>query len=150
MIGEYAHKSGNILDLVCTNFPDKISNIIVSDNNWVGSDHRTINLNLHFENKKERKTQRMVYNFKKANFDGLREHLKYIPFDTSLMDHDININLLQWSDILFQVVDLYIPKIAIRNSQRPSWIDKEVIHLANKKQTAYRKFKRTNSDHHKC
>ena len=92
----------------------------------------------------------MVYNFKKANFDGLREHLKYIPFDTSLMDHDININLLQWSDILFQVVDLYIPKIAIRNSQRPSWIDKEVIHLANKKQTAYRKFKRTNSDHHKC
>ena len=58
---------------------------------------------------------------------------------------DINKALSLWYTYVQCKVDKYVPKIKLRKHNSAPWIDGDVIHLSNKKETARKLAKRTNS-----
>lgn len=58
---------------------------------------------------------------------------------------DIDVNLLCWQDLFLTCVDQFIPKIRIKDPNRPPWIDADVLHLIRKKERVRRKARLTDS-----
>ena len=59
---------------------------------------------------------------------------------------DIDIACQLWTEAVKNIASKFIPKFQIKNKNSPPWIDGEVIHLSNKKETTRRKAHRKNSD----
>jgi hypothetical protein len=53
--------------------------------------------------------------------------------------------LLSWEDLFLTCVDQFIPKIRIKDPNRPPWIDADVLHLIRKKERVRRKARITDS-----
>ena len=74
-------RRGNILDLIFTNTPEFLLNINVCEG-LGNSDHFSIEFDWKIKLGSLKQTPRFVYNFRTADWDGLREDLVKIPWDT--------------------------------------------------------------------
>ena len=75
LITEPFHIHGNILDIVITNQPDKIFNIVVSKQNQSPSDHHPISFVIIAPKSRShytRCTKRLVYNYSQADLEGIQ------------------------------------------------------------------------------
>ena len=70
--------SGNILDLVLTNNEHLITDVSVHPDSF-NSDHFPVSFVINAKLSRPKNVNRKVYCYKKADFDGLRSTLKYIP-----------------------------------------------------------------------
>jgi hypothetical protein len=68
----------NILDLVFTNLPDKVINVQGFED-ILNTDHKLISFELDLKINKRPKVKREVFNFKKANWTGLKDVLLNTP-----------------------------------------------------------------------
>ena len=137
----------NILDLVFTSSPDRISDIIISSESFP-TDHKLLEFSILTKVDRLQKVHREDYNFKKANFDQIRSELSHTNFANVCSAGTVDMAWLSFKEIFTFVLDKYIPKIKIKDSSTPGWIDSEVRHLQNKKYTAWKRAKRTDSEHH--
>ena len=144
LVGCATHRLGNLLDLVLTNFPESFS-VPECHEFAFDSDHLTITFGINLMGSRKHKLRRTVYNFKKANFDELRSCLADANLDQTLLDSNINTNWSKWLSTVTRCVDTIIPKVAVKNSTSPPWIDSEILHLSNKKETLWRRTKRSGS-----
>ena len=84
---------------------------------------------------------RTVYSYRKADWTGLRKSIG----DSNLTEklracgNDIDKACSTWTNTLKRVINQYIPVLKIKNINSPPWIDGDVLHLSNKKETAHRK-----------
>ena len=112
-------RNGNILDLVFVTSLDLVYDLKVS---LPFSDHNLISMLLSRKSFPERKSQKLNYSFKKADWDHLRILLHYTPWHCAFMDTDIDRLWAAWSDLFLSAVDECIPRrTAKRNSNAP-WI----------------------------
>ena len=111
-----------MLDLILTNIPEKISDIHGFDD-ILNTDHKLVSFVLDFNIPKKPKTKRYVYNFKKANWDTLKEVLTNTPWDMSFVPGDIEALLSNWCDV---------PKRRVRNVNDHPWFDLELMKLIKK------------------
>ena len=83
-----------------------------------------------------------MFNFKKADFEGLRTALRNDPPENYL-DNDSNINddWSSWKIFLFDKLGTFIPKRITRKFVSPPWIDGEVTHAIRKKNTLHKRAK---------
>ncbi|CAB4022732.1 excitatory amino acid transporter 1-like [Paramuricea clavata] len=120
--------SQSTLDLVFSNHPDDICNVKV-EANLVTSDHSVVSFDILTKVQRVKKISRNVYNFKKADLEGLKLALQCIPWETAMFEDDIESSLVCWQDLVLTCIDEYVPKIIIRDSNRPPWIDAEASKL---------------------
>lgn len=102
---------------------------------------RSVNFSLFTKVTRLKKSRRSVYNLKKADLSGLKSALRYLPWDTVFVDNDIDASTACWYDLFLSCVDEFVPKVLIRDANRPPWIEREVLQLIRKKNRIRRKAK---------
>ena len=87
---------------------------------------------------------RKVFNYKLANFEGLRNCLANVQFENA-SSYDIDEHRLKWKDLFLNALYNFIPVQSIKDINSPPWIDGEVRHLVRKKYTALKKYRQNRS-----
>ena len=59
--------------------------------------------------------------------------LKHVPWDTAFVDGDVDYTLARWQDLFLACIEKFVPKITIKDPNKPPWIDAEVMQLIRKK-----------------
>ena len=133
----------NILDLVFTNHPERICGLMTFDCQ-LASDHLGVQFDIKTLTKRER-VPRYVYDFKKADFEGLRRSISVTQLDIGYDENDIDQSWESWRDLFLNAVESFIPKIRLKDAKSPKWIDSEIIKLSKKKDRLWRRAKQSNS-----
>ena len=141
---DFPTRGNNILDFIVTTIPEKVSNVIGFDD-ILSTDHKLISFELNLRIPRKPKIKRVVYNFKKADLDGLNETLRHTPWDMCFVPDDVDSSISNWCDILMTAVDLHIPKYTIKNAHNHPWIDAELLSLLRQKNIIRRKANKTGS-----
>jgi hypothetical protein len=138
-------KSNNILDLIFTSVPEKFGDVVESSEHF-HTDHKLLEFSIAVRIGRLKNEPR--YNFKAANFDSVRAELDNTDFGEVFSASDANSSWNVFSRIFTSVLDVHIPKVKIKDVSAPAWIDAEVRHHQNKKETAWRRAKKTNLPKH--
>ena len=132
-----------------TNIVDCVTNIAVtsSDEAGVPSDHDVITFDLSFSSRTPNDNRQIKFNFKRADFAGLRQALHEDPLENYLdEDNTIEDDWLAWKSALFSKINHYIPKLKPRKFVTPPWIDGEVRHAIRKKNSLLKKAKQKDNN----
>lgn len=137
----------NILDLLITNIPEKIANIEVTDPTQYGlfSDHNYVLFDYTGRDAFCHKINRTVYDYKRADFEGMNRALETSQFDWMTHDStsDINDDWASWRDNFLTIANIHIPQKTIKGRHNPPWITGEILNVLKKKETLRRKLRRS-------
>jgi hypothetical protein len=90
-----------------SNFPEKIVNVHGFDD-LIFTDHKLISFDIDMCIPKKIETKRVVYKFKNADWKGLTEALRIVPWDLCFEFDDVNQTASNWCDVFISTVDDYI------------------------------------------
>ena len=138
-----ADNSRNILDLVFTNQPERICGLTTFDC-LLTTDHLAVQFYIKTITKRAR-VSRFVYDFKKADFEGLRQSLSAIQLEMRFDEDYIDQSWESWRDLLLNAVESFTPKIKLKDAKSPKWIDSEIIKLSKQKYRLWKRTKQSNS-----
>ena len=149
LINAPTHYRGKILDILLSDIPSTIFNIVIRGHNeHVISDHYAITFNLIFNKLISRRKglKRTIRNFKKANwreiknaFNDWHQHVDYL---------DINSAWNNFKEILNSVCNQHIPNITIQSKQNLPWFDSDIHKLFLKKDRLRLKYKQSQNRVH--
>lgn len=149
LITEPTHRVGNMLDVLLTNCPQLVTNIVVlGDNLPVSSDHFPITFDICLNVIKKKPVKRTIFNFKKAKWDELNKDLKDTNWDRILCDIGPEDAWSVFKSRLNELSLKYIPKIKVSSEFQPPWFDSECHNLCRKKERLHSRFKTTRKDEH--
>ena len=86
-----------------------------------------------------RVTRTRVYDYKRADFAGLRRALRLLPWNM-LANLDVNDALSMFYDLTFAAINEYVPMIELRR-KFPPWFDRNVRDLLKAKEMAQKRKK---------
>ena len=86
-------------------------------NDIICTDHKLIGFELDLKVPKRSKTKRVVYNFKRADWSGLKETLRNTPWDACIVPDDVDASLDNWYDLFVAAANDHIPKCKARSVQ---------------------------------
>ena len=89
--------------------------------------------------------QRVVYDYKQADFPALCRALTEACLDIPLTD-DIDKCWELWKDNFLSIVNSFIPTKIVKDTNSPPWIDGEVRHVIRKKYTALRNYRKNTAE----
>ena len=141
---DFPTRGKNILDLVLTTSPTKVQHIH-RFNDIICTDHKLISFELDLKVPKRTKTKRVVYNFKRADWSGLKETLRNTTWDACIVPDDADASLENWYDLFVAAANDHIPKCKARSVNDLPWMDNELRLLLKKKDDPRSKFKRKHS-----
>lgn len=132
LIDKPTHTKGNILDLILTNSCHRITNINISPpKNILNSDHSIIDFSLsHSVTPHSKVLPQYVFDFPKADYNGLCSFLMDINYSPLLSSDDVNFIWSSLKSIIYSGMNLYVPKVRLRRYQYPSWFTPELRHLS--------------------
>ena len=81
----FSTRNKNVLDLVLTNIPNKVNDVHGFDD-IISTDHKLISFNIDLRLHKKPIIKRTVYNFKNADWSGLKDLLKNTPWLGRIQD----------------------------------------------------------------
>ena len=147
LISNPTHVSGNTLDLIFTNIPNLIKKLRVLDQNEAClSDHFGITFDINLKIKYLKFSKRRVYNYRKANWEGLNSALRVINWNHLIGACDSYVAWPHFKRVLADLCDRYIPKKTIRSQFEPPWYDTEVDKIRKKKERWRKRAKASNSE----
>ena len=85
---DFPTRINNTLGLLLTNIPDKIK--VYGFEDIISTDHTLISFDIDFKICRKPKVKRSVYNFKNANWSGLKQVLTHIPWELGHVPNDVN------------------------------------------------------------
>ena len=88
----------------------------------------------------------MVYSFRKADWEHLRNLLNYTPWHCAFLEDNIDLVWSAWSDLLLSAVDECIPKHQVKRSTNAPWINCNLIKLCRKKKLLYKRAKKSRKE----
>ena len=112
LVNAPTHSLGNTLDLIFSNCPNLISNLTVSSTCINISDHHLISF--HLSNTRFSSFSsppRFIWNYSKANLDGLHSHLFNSNLDVCLQSDGVNIIWNHIKDHISAACHLFVPKV---------------------------------------
>ena len=141
-----SNKQNHMLDLMFINSDGLVTNVSNTESDY-DTDHAVLYFEMHLNFPKIKGSKREVYNYKKTDFNKLSLLLN----ESSLLDVIATCNSIdemwcKFKDIVLSKLNLCAPKVVIKDTRDAPWIDSEVRHIIKKKNTAWRKAKRTNSN----
>ena len=141
IVEEPSHENGKILDLLYVPTRSFLKNLKVLPKNQIcSSDHFGITFDLTTR-VKANVTKRKIFDFRRANWEGLNRDLNSVVWDSFLSSCDPNHGWVFFRNVLYLFMDKHIPTITIKNQARPPWFDAETLHMCKKKERLHRKFK---------
>ncbi|MDJ0596593.1 MAG: reverse transcriptase family protein [Pleurocapsa sp. MO_226.B13] len=139
-------RGDNILDLVLSNRENLVKEVKVEDG-LGNSDHNVITFLIQVKIETD-KNLMTVPNFRRANFDGLREHLRMTDWEHNLGASEENNNLgvndryNKFTDTLLTAQKRYIPNKQYRSGKNdPRWMNDTIHTLLGRKNRAYKQMK---------
>ena len=130
--------SATILDQCLTNFPSEVKSVEVFapvSNN----DHSTLAVKIKFAKNKISSYQRVMWDYKSANFDGFRNALFEMEWDPLFESEEINDICESWTSKLLNIAKLFVPnKIVTVRPNDKSWYNGYLRRLNRKKLRLYR------------
>ena len=133
----------NILDVLITNKPG----LIKSSHSVLGiSDHCAVVTELDIDPPYRRTKPRPVRQFKKANWEAIRQQIRscWTSFSENSPSRSVNENWLKLKSILNQSLDKFIPTKMTFPRENLPWLSKSLLVSIQKKTSLYSKAKRTN------
>ena len=114
-------RGAHTLDLLLTNNPDRISNVKVVDG-LPGADHEAVDFVVGLARPRSSAERRIVYDFKRADFEMFRDRLSDIPWTSYLWGDSIEDSWQRFKDLLFAAADECIPKVTLRKRKKKTWL----------------------------
>ena len=149
MIEHPTHIKGNILDVLVTDCPQRVSNLEVLTNIQIcSSDHFPIEFKVSLNAPRKKPIKRSIYNFKKANWEAINSDFSTTNWYHVLNSDDIETAWNKFKTKFFEICNKHIPKIKISNEFKPPWYDSDVFALDRKKKRSHSLYKKTGSDLH--
>ena len=133
----------NILDLAFVSSPDLVHDLTVGQ---PFSDHNSINLLLSRSSHVGRRSEKLAYSFRKADWEHLRNLLNHTPWHCAFLEDNIDLVWSAWSDLLLPAVDECIPKHRAKRSTNAPWINRNLIKLCRKKKLLYKRAKKSSKE----
>ena len=137
----------NILDLLITNLPELVSISDVRNPSILGmsSDHRIIQFKISVSLNPIVQTKRLVFDYKRADFDGLRHRLMEANISSLLSrnggESSIDADWLIWKEIVrMSAIRDHIPSKHVNTRRTPPWITPNILHQIRKKDTVRKRF----------
>nr|XP_048724541.1 RNA-binding motif, single-stranded-interacting protein 1 isoform X1 [Caretta caretta]XP_048724542.1 RNA-binding motif, single-stranded-interacting protein 1 isoform X1 [Caretta caretta]XP_048724543.1 RNA-binding motif, single-stranded-interacting protein 1 isoform X1 [Caretta caretta]XP_048724544.1 RNA-binding motif, single-stranded-interacting protein 1 isoform X1 [Caretta caretta] len=134
-------RGGAFLDLLLTNRVELVGEAKV-DGNLGGSDHELVEFRILTQGRKVSSRIRTL-DFRKADFDSLRERMARIPWRTNLKGKGVQESWLYFKESLLRLQGQTIP-MSRKNSKygrRPAWLNGEILADLKHKKEAYKKWK---------
>ncbi|XP_072039335.1 uncharacterized protein [Amphiura filiformis] len=138
-------RSQNVLDLICTNNPNVVSNIRTKPG---VSDHDIVLFDLNLKPKRMSKPPRKIYNFKKAATQSIKEALEANSRDFFLnepMNKSVNENWTTFKNYVLNTTEKYVPHHFSKGKQSHPWIDHSIVKQMRKRDKLYSAAKKTKS-----
>ena len=126
------HTGGNILDLIITNSDDCVRNLTIhSSGHLVISDHFTLTFHLSTTLPSyARYMPKYVYDYPKADYNGLCSYLLDFDFSPCLLSQDVELVWYAIKNAIYEGMTFFIPKVRLRRHQYPRWFTPELRHLS--------------------
>ena len=140
-------RGNNILDLVFTTNDDLIENVVVNDE-FSNSDHRAITFNLNFTCQEPNASNEKIPDYRKANFQNLREIITNTDWGHFSNISDINEQWGFFTKTYVKAVQECIPlkRRRIVHKTKPNWWTNEIANCLRDKRNAHDRLKILNND----
>ena len=135
-------RDGNILDLVLATAPELILGVQVCER-LGNSDHDSVEFKIKLKFSKAKLGARMVYDYGKANWIGLKEDFERVPWDCIYLTSDIDDIWGSWKTLFFKTVEQNIPFKFLRKRGGTPWITPDSKKLIQKKRRLWKQAKLT-------
>jgi hypothetical protein len=112
-----------------------VSEILSIDKAGIFTDHRTVLFEFN--------THRLIFDYAKGDFEGLRAALSAINLSSIINHEDINTDWQQWKDTFLAAVSDYIPSKRLKGRNPVPWINGAILNLINKKNHVRKKLKKS-------
>ena len=144
-INNYPTRNNNILDLLITNIPELlyITDVLSPNQMGIYTDHNGVLFNVLMVLKAPPKSFRYVYDFPKGDMPDLKASLANACLSSCILDDNKHIDndWVLWKESFFSRVNQFVPKRKLKDRNSPPWINANIRHLLNKKDTIRRKLK---------
>ena len=119
LVTDPTHCKGNLLDLLITNSPVLIQDLNVSSNSLpFATDHYLILWKIGTTLSQYSKTKScFIFNFSRANYEGIASHLLEVDFSPCLISSDIEFIWNFMKAAIIEAMEIHIPKLRIKNIQ---------------------------------
>ena len=127
-------RENNVLGLLITSIPDKIkiSEVLKPTDVGIFTDHRLIMFDLITACNPL--TKRSVFNYRRADFDGLQAHFRSLKFEEKITEHgDISKDWLDWKDSFLAAVKHFVPTVNLKGRRSLPWLNSTILQLIMKK-----------------
>ena len=136
------HARGNILDLVLSTSSNTIDNVTIDENSLCKSDHNLITFDLKIKIKRKKSTKRKCFDFKRANWENLRNEISSADWSSILDNTEPDESWKNFSTSLMSLIESNMPKINVKSEFFPPWFDAECHSKCKKKDRLRKKYKR--------
>jgi len=140
MVNFSTQVKGNCLDLVITNIPERVSEVLEAGR--LGrSDHDMLSITLEMENRSDGPVKQTT-NWKRADWPSMKAELETVDWATEMRSKTAG---EMWNILRRKVgetVHKHVPTRIVRGRGRPVWLTKEIIAAVRRKQRLWKKAKK--------
>ena len=139
-------RGANVLDLVMASNANFIENLTVREP-LGNSDHNMISFNIKIRCDGSPSNIK-IPNFKKANFNEMRQSVRSVSWDSILNGKDVNSQWETFKTIILNAQEKFVPLKAKRDVQqnKPKWYNGYIAQLINNRNIAHKEYKQSNSN----
>ena len=83
--------------------------------------------------KKKCPVKKQVYNWKRADLNGLKHAILHTPWDFAFEENCIDTSVASWMDLFLTIADEHIPKITVTDTDRRLWLDRDILRSMRRK-----------------
>ncbi|MCY3929513.1 MAG: reverse transcriptase family protein [Acidobacteria bacterium] len=152
LINQPTHTAGNILDLILTNTPDSIFNLLIHDNLPlpIPSDHYIITFDIAMS-PVSRKTNGQInlLNFSKGDYEGLCHFLGTIDLSPCLQSEDIEFIWSYLNALIKDAIVKFVPTVPTCYNKQPTWFNSDIRHHIKCLRTLKRKLNKRPTNNNK-
>ena len=126
-------RSNNVLDLICTNNPNIVSNIRTVTG---VSDHLILLFDINMQPKRQSKPPHKVYTYSKADEEGLKSWLNKCNdtfFQTEPNLRSVDDNWKLFKKYTLEAMEKFIPHRMSKSKQSHPWINRDIIRHMRKR-----------------
>ena len=124
----------------------KVSEVLKPMSTEIATDHSAIIFDLSLSHIPSPKIKRTVFDYRRADFDGLRFHIQSLDLDKLISDHGkIEHDWFACKKSFMNAVADFVPTKNLRSRHHLPWVDSLILHNIKEKNSLRKKIKRSSS-----